>query len=218
MNKWSYWIKTGFINFLFYATAGILFGLSQGLVNNELTAMKVAATALYYSMALSTLLICSINITKTTYMANVVISMGETRKNSVLGINIMNFTTIFASVAVAFALSLITAGELIGTFMALVSLPAIYLVAVGCGMCINSLKLENTGTISGLQTILMLFSIVLLFGLLASTGTFAVNLTIVEIDNLATYITVFSFIAGILLCAIGNIRMKNKIMKLEVSL
>lgn len=218
MNKWLYWIKTGLLNILFVAIAGILFGVFQSLINGELTSMNIASTGLYYALPFSSLLICLLNIKKTTSMVNMVISMGETRKNTILGINIMNVTSIFAAVAAIALLSVLSGGELIDLYTTFVPMPAIYLVAVGCGICINSLKRENTSTLTALQSVLMAFSLALLFVLHSMLGIFLGNFRIHTDADFRLAVIIFSAGCGILLCVIGNIRMRKKIMSMEVCL
>ena len=218
MNKWLYWIKTGLLNILYVAMAAIFFGIFQSLINDELTPMNIASTGLYYALPLSSLIICLLNIRKTTSMVNMVVSMGETRKNTILGINIMNLTSVFTAVAAIALLSILSGGELIDLYTAFVPMPAIYLVAVGCGICINSLKCENTSTLTALQSVLMACSMALLFGLHGMLGIF-MNDSRINIDaDIRLTVIIFSAACGILLCIIGNIRMRKRIMSMEVCL
>lgn len=219
MNKWSYWIKNGLLYILYIAIGGVLFGMFQSFIAGEFTLERVAETGLYYALPLSSILICFMNILKTIFMANIVISMGETRKNTIMGINIMNLTALLTAVITIFVLSLITDGKLISMYTAFVSTPAIYLVAIGCGMVINSINRENTNQSSVLQSILMILVMILLFGLHTLVGTFLNDNIFINInDNIRLATIIISAVSGIILCIIGNIRMKKKLMFIEISL
>lgn len=216
--KWAYWLKTGLLNILYIVLAGTFFGVFQALVNGTLTFINVATTGLYYAIPLSSILICFCNISKINFMSNIVISMGETRKHVVLGIAIMNISMVVTVVAAIFVLNILSGNKLIDFNTIFTSVPAIYILAIGCGLCINSLKYENTIETSTVQLVLMLVSIILLFTLNTLLGTFLNDAVV----NVSKYIRlgamVFSLVFGILLCAIGYVRMKKKIMQLEINL
>lgn len=220
MNKWFYWINAGLISSSYYIIAGVLFGMFKSVIDGELTFMNVASTGLYYGLVMSTMVICFMNISKTVFMANIVISMGETRKNSLYGIHIMNLTTVLTTIIVVALLSLFTNGELLSLFTALVALPGAFIMAVGLGMLINTMNFNNSIVLNGIQTVTMIISPLFLVLILLLSGCFGVDIgTEMDIDiNFKLITCIFSYAAGALILVISSIRMKKKIANLEIKL
>ncbi len=222
MNKWLYWIKTGLSSFIYVVLASIIYGIFMSLLFGEFCFDDVIYTILDFSTMLAPIMFFFINISSITFMINLAISLGETRKTCFLGTNVLNLTALLSCNAYIIALSILSKSDLNNFLRTLFVFIGIYLFSIGCGICVNSASNTISNNLNGFQSALLIISIIIsIIMIMVLNGVAKISLeheSFLFSNNATLIIFIACYITGLILYIIGNIRMKKKIMQLEVSL
>lgn len=216
--RWTYWIEGALKLFVYIFIASIIYGLFMSTIDDDGFSIKNwITTSLCYGILMWLILISMINISKITVMANIALSMGETRKNALLGINICNLTGICVTTIAALTLCLVSHGEYISLFNTFITIPCLQFFASGVGLCINSMNKNSSLALNGIQTFFMFLDIIFI-SVITIFSVMCIKEEIYVNDSLALAIIIVTAVLGLILYIIGNIRMQKKIYTLEVSL
>lgn len=216
MGRWSYWIKTGWQHSIFIILISMFYGIFMALVGDNFVE-EMTFYSFNYGTVMSSIMLVIINTTKIPFTLNLILSLGETRKNCVKGITIMNFTTIIINAFVLSLLGLYIHNYSFILFSTLIILPSINLIATGAGMLTYSINKTLSTTFNGVQILLIILAITLVGFLHLATGTHADE--VLDIRNTVTQAFIIISIAlGLILTIAGTCLLKKRVMQLEVKL
>lgn len=217
MGRWSYWIKSGCQNSLILFLACLFYGIFMATFSEHFSLNETADTAYQYATVFGSMILVIMNVTKIPFVANTILSFGETRKNCVKGITLMNAITIILNSFVVTLFGMIAYRNIIVLFATLIIFPSISLIANGLSILICSINKALSNPAGGLQTVLMILALPFVAVLQLITSTNLVE----TMEYKSTFIqvaTVSSLILGLILTVAGTCLLKKRVMQLEVKL
>lgn len=221
MKRWSYWAELAFRFFIYICLGSMVYGFMMNLSSDSFTVQNWMAMSFSYGILMFLFIITSTNTGNFFSVANLTLSMGETRKNALIGINIYNLTALCCIVVISLILSLLSGGKIISLIRVFVTMPCLYILASGFGLCCSTMKEGTSFVLTGLQLVFMLIGAVMVFAAAYFTGMvkgFSENSFSGNSDTFHALPVTITAVAGILFYVIGNIRMRDKLSTLEVNL
>ena len=217
MGRWSYWIKSGFFHSLYILLASFFYGIFVAIVSNNFTLHEIAVTTYEYANIMGSIMLVILNVTKIPFITNTILSFGETRKNCVKGITLMNDTTIIVNAFVSTLFGLLAYRNIIVLFNTLIMLPSVNLLANGLGLLICSIKKTLSTTADGLKTLLMILAVPFVC-VLSFITTIPLDETNEYKNAFIQILIIFNLILGLILTIAGTCLFKKRVMQLEVKL
>lgn len=224
MKRWYYWIKTAFYNLLLVAMMSLIYGFLLSVVDDDgFSGKAFASLTLCYGLIIWLIMTGAVGYSKLITMINISLSMGETRKNIFLGINIMNITGFCSIMAILFIAFLTSTGSVISLQNALLTFPSLAVLASGFGMLLATLKKDNSSSMGALHTIFYIVGVLsitaasFLTGMLGNMGGTDEGF-LPFTDSFYSIATTAAAITGILLYTLSSIRMKRMLSIYEARL
>ena len=214
MGKSIYWIKRGIRCSLSIVIAIAIYTLFMSSISGAFTLDDAINAAMTYGLCMSTMLLFINNMSTNAFFSKLAISMGETRRNCHIGINTSNITYVLFNIIIFTALFIFKNNNDISLSKQLYLIFSIYLLAIGCGMCICCANKTINSKYNTLQVFLIIVSFFTVFiasiypGILVKMGS----------QTFTTIINILILVLGIILCIVGNLLMRKKIITLSVQL
>ena len=207
MKRWLYWIRLALMDLSNSLLGCVAYSVVMLLLEgNDMTIHSFTAYAMRFFLIIWLLFACTLSVTRFTLIPDVMISMGETRKNVWLCMNLYNLTNLVIVVAIANIAAIVNDGQIVSHFVALASVPAIYLFTSGMGL--------NLHTVLLILTILLTMVAITFTGVInpASVETFA------DTRKVQLISTCIVGAIGIVIYIIGNLQVRKKLFTCEVGL
>lgn len=226
MKRWSYWAELAFRVFKFIVIASVVYGFIMSFsASDSFKVQNWMALSFSYGILMYLLITTASNSGKFISVANITLSMGDTRRNALIGINVFNSVGLVCITAVSLIVALASGGEIVSVFDALITASCLYILAAGLGLCCSTMSQDSSSVIRGFQLVFMFVCITAVFAAAFFTGM--LDGMAMDFFNgktgsfLASYRTValiITAIAGIAFYIMGNIRMNGRLSVLEVRL
>ena len=222
MKRWLYWIRLALMELRNSLLGCVAYSVVMLLLEgNDMTIHSFTAYAMRFFLIIWLLFACTLSVTRFTLIPDVMISMGETRKNVWLCMNLYNLTNLVIVVAIANIAAIVNDGQIVSHFVALASVPAIYLFTSGMGLNFYCIQ-KNTGSTqkSILHTVLLILTILLTMVAITFTGVInpASVETFADTRKVQLISTCIVGAIGIVIYIIGNLQVRKKLFTCEVGL
>ena len=193
----------------------LIYSLLLSIVDNDgFSGDAFVSLSLYYGLLIWLFMTGITGYSKLITMINVSLSMGETRKNIFLGINIMNITGCCSILFILLIVCLTSSGSIISLRNVLLTFPCLSVLSSGFGMLVATLKKDDSSSIGALQTIFYIVGVLSIMaasfftGMLRGMGSTDEG-GLPDMDFFHPIAITITAIAGILLYTLSSIRMKR---------